>query len=303
MRRQWFYDSGYRVWRKRVMPDVRIKQTDRTFKKRASARRRYSRQSQRPVWRGSFLYWRKRLDVFIVLFGQSKKFARIGFDLGNPLYVGKRTIKHSKCEKNASDGRIRGAAGCASWFECDLPKTLSDKRKHLLLSVACLYFVLSRTRQFPGPFFCSRKRAWQIKKLFYNNMAPPIAYRYHQSKVLKALLYIGRILTLRKPFKPGQFETLTTMKQLNKPKTVLRKFVRYRNELLENVCLAIQEVPALLKPLKRAIRYSSRTGHILAFVHIDFNDINNGNYWNQKLSFPEKLFGNNRWPFWFRRFP
>ena len=36
------------------------------------------------------------------------------------------------------------------------------------------------------------------------------------------------------------------MKQLNKPKTVLRKFVRYRNELLENVCLAIQEVPALL---------------------------------------------------------
>jgi len=109
-------------------------------------------------------------------------------------------------------------------------------------------------------------------------MAPPIAYRYHQSKVLKALLYIGRILTLRKPFKPGQFETLTTMKQLNKPKTVLRKFVRYRNELLENVCLAIQEVPALLKPLKRAIRYSSRTGHILAFVQIDFNDINNGNY-------------------------
>ena len=87
-----------------------------------------------------------------------------------------------------------------------------------------------------------------------------------------------RIMTLRKPFKPGQFETLTTMKQLTRPKTFLRKFVKYRNELLENVCLAIQEVPDLLKPLKRAIRYSSRTGNIPAFIHIDFNDINNGVY-------------------------
>ena len=128
------------------------------------------------------------------------------------------------------------------------------------------------------PYFVAGNEPAQIKNLFYNNMAPPIAYKYHQSKTLKFLLNVMRIMTLRKPFKPGQFETLTTMKQLTRPKTFLRKFVKYRNELLENVCLAIQEVPDLLKPLKRAIRYSSRTGNIPAFIHIDFNDINNGVY-------------------------
>lgn len=128
------------------------------------------------------------------------------------------------------------------------------------------------------PYFIAGNEPAQIKNLYFNNMAPPIAYRYHQSKWLKSLLNLTRVIILRKPFKAGQFEALTTMKQLTRSKTSLRKFVRYHNELLENVCLAIQEVPSILDPLKRSIRYSSRTGHIPAFVHIDFNDVNQGVY-------------------------
>ena len=47
----------------------------------------------------------------------------------------------------------------------------------------------------------------------------------------------------------------------------------YKNDLISNVCEAIKEVPSILKPLKRAIKRSSWSGNIPAFIQVDLNDI------------------------------
>lgn len=52
----------------------------------------------------------------------------------------------------------------------------------------------------------------------------------------------------------------------------------YPNELLSNVTEALHSVPELFPPLKRAIRSSSRSGRIPAFVHLDFNALCGGRY-------------------------
>ena len=52
----------------------------------------------------------------------------------------------------------------------------------------------------------------------------------------------------------------------------------YSNTLVANICTAIREVPHISDALKRAIRTSSRTGNIPAFVQIDLDEICGGVY-------------------------
>lgn len=68
------------------------------------------------------------------------------------------------------------------------------------------------------------------------------------------------------------------MKQLAKGDSLIKKLSGYSDELVSNIVTAISEVPQLLKPLKRSIRCSSRTGNIPAFVHLDFDEISGGSY-------------------------
>lgn len=132
------------------------------------------------------------------------------------------------------------------------------------------------------PYFVAGNEPAQILGLYFNHMAPKIAYSFSENKVLCALLNtllnIGRILTLRPPLKKGQFHTLVTMKQLAYGDSKLKRATGYSNQLVSNVCEAIQEVPEMLKPLKRAIRISSRTGNIPAFVQVDLDEISGGVY-------------------------
>lgn len=128
------------------------------------------------------------------------------------------------------------------------------------------------------PYFVAGNEPAQMLGLYFNHMAPAIAYRFPESKGLNALVSIGRILTLRPPLKKGQFHTLTTMKQLAYGDNKLKKMAGYSNELVSNVCTAIREVPHIADALKRAIRSSSRTGNIPAFVQIDLDEICDGVY-------------------------
>ncbi|MDE6275948.1 MAG: hypothetical protein K2M75_05350, partial [Clostridia bacterium] len=57
----------------------------------------------------------------------------------------------------------------------------------------------------------------------------------------------------------------------------------YGNPLVSNVVDAIHQVPSIVKPLKRAIRSSSWSGNIPAFVQVDFNDICGGRYDWEKI--------------------
>ena len=128
------------------------------------------------------------------------------------------------------------------------------------------------------PYFVSGNEPAQMLGLYFNRMAPAIAYRFPESKGLNALVNLGRILTLRPPLKQGQFHTLATMKQLAYGDSKLKNMAGYSNELVSNVCTAIREVPHIADALKRAIRSSSRTGNIPAFVHLDLNEICGGVY-------------------------
>ena len=128
------------------------------------------------------------------------------------------------------------------------------------------------------PYFVAGNEPAQMLGLYFNHMAPALAYRFPESKWLNALVNLGRIFTLRPPLKRGQFHTLATMKQLAYGDSRLKNMAGYANELVSNVCEAIREVPHIADALKRAIRASSRTGHIPAFVQVDLNEICGGVY-------------------------
>lgn len=128
------------------------------------------------------------------------------------------------------------------------------------------------------PLFMVGNEPAQMLGLYYNSMAPKTAYTFWQNRFLQTLVNIGRVLTLHPPLKTGQFHTLAVMKQLAKGDNLIKKLSGYSDELVSNIMTAINEVPQLLKPLKRSIRQSSRTGNIPAFVHLDFDEISGGSY-------------------------
>jgi len=133
------------------------------------------------------------------------------------------------------------------------------------------------------PYFVAGNEPAQILGLYFNHMAPKIAYTFPQNKVLNLFLNIGRILTLHPPLKKGQFHTLATMKQLAYGDSKIKNMSGYSNQLVYNVCEAIKEVPNILNPLRRAIRSSSWTGNIPAFVQVDFDEICDGVYQWRKI--------------------
>lgn len=128
------------------------------------------------------------------------------------------------------------------------------------------------------PYFVVGNEPAQMLGLYFNHMAPEIAYTFPQNKALNALVNIGRVLTLHPPLKKGQFHTLATMKQLAYGDSRIKNLTGYSNQLVHNICEAIKEVPNILNPLKSAIRTSSWLGNIPAFVQMDFDEICGGVY-------------------------
>lgn len=128
------------------------------------------------------------------------------------------------------------------------------------------------------PYFLAGNEPAQMSGLYFNGMAPSIAYKFPDDKFLNFAVNVGRILTFHPPLKRGQFHTLTTMKQLAYGTKKIVKLFGYENELVENVTKAVRSVPSILKPLKKSIKSSSLTGNIPAFVHLDFDKISEGKY-------------------------
>ncbi len=128
------------------------------------------------------------------------------------------------------------------------------------------------------PYFAAGNEPAQMLGLYYNHIAPPVAYKFTSSRFLTFLFNTSRVLTFRPPLKQGQFQTLMTMKQLAHGDSIVKKLTGYESELVTNITTAIHEVPQLLLPLKQSIRRSSRTGKVPAFVHFDFDEICGGSY-------------------------
>lgn len=132
------------------------------------------------------------------------------------------------------------------------------------------------------PYFAAGNEPVQMLGLYYNHMAPKLAYSFAGNRWLTFLTNAGRVLTLHPPLRQGQFQTLMTMKQLAYGDHPIKKLSGYQNELVSNVVEAIHAVPELLPPLKKSIRRSSWTGNVPAFVHLDFDKICDGRYdWNE----------------------
>lgn len=135
------------------------------------------------------------------------------------------------------------------------------------------------------PYFVTGNEPVQMLGLYYNHMAPPIAYSFANNRLLTFLMNVGRVLTLHPPLKQGQFQTLMTMKQLAYGENLIQRFGGYHNELVSNIVEAIHTVPELLPPFRKAIRQSSRTGNVPAFIHFDLDKLNGGKYdWNRVKS-------------------
>ncbi|MDD4001025.1 MAG: hypothetical protein PHX62_09085, partial [Bacilli bacterium] len=131
------------------------------------------------------------------------------------------------------------------------------------------------------PYFVVGNEPVQMLGLYYNHMAPKIAYTFPNNKFLNVLINIGRLLTLKTPLKKGQIHTLLTMRQLAYGDNFIKRLSSYKNELVSNVVTSIKEVESIVKPLKKSIRRSSWSGNIPRFTHVDLNDISGGVYdWN-----------------------
>jgi hypothetical protein len=128
------------------------------------------------------------------------------------------------------------------------------------------------------PYFVAGNEPVQMLGLYYNHMAPKIAYSFSNNKFLNFMINIGRVITLKPPYKNGQMHSLATMKQLAYGDGFLKKISGYKNELLSSIVESIHEVKLIVKPLRKSIRRSSWSGNIPRFVHIDLNDVTGGNY-------------------------
>ena len=132
------------------------------------------------------------------------------------------------------------------------------------------------------PYFVAGNEPVQMLGLYYNHIAPKLAYSFANGGSMTLLMNIGRILTLHPPLKQGQFQTLMTMKQLAYGDHPVKKLSNYNNELVSNIVESIHSVPEFLPPLKRSIRWSSMTGKIPAFIHLDLDKICGEKYdWNK----------------------
>lgn len=128
------------------------------------------------------------------------------------------------------------------------------------------------------PYFVAGNEPVQMLGLYYNHMAPKMAYKISQTGLLTFIFNVGRIFTLHPPLKKGQVHTLLTMKQLAYGEKPIQRMAGYSNPLVLNAVKAIHEVPDILRPLKRSIRSSSWSGNIPAFVHIDLDEACGGKY-------------------------
>ena len=93
------------------------------------------------------------------------------------------------------------------------------------------------------PYFVAGNEPAQLLGLYFNHMAPQIAYTFPKNKFLNFFLNCGRILTLHPPLRKGQFHTLATMKQLAYRDSKIKNLAGYSNQLVYNICESIKEVP------------------------------------------------------------
>ena len=129
------------------------------------------------------------------------------------------------------------------------------------------------------PYLVLGNEPVQMKNLWFQHIAPLSAFDERAHRALTILLNILRVLTLRKPLRRGQAETLFAMRALAYGEPLVKRLSGFVNPLQDDAMRAMREIPGLQTPFRRAIRRSSWTGRIPAMVHIDMDDAAQGYDW------------------------
>ncbi|MDP3130095.1 MAG: hypothetical protein Q8N15_02050 [Bacillota bacterium] len=129
------------------------------------------------------------------------------------------------------------------------------------------------------PYLVLGNEPVQMKNLWFQHIAPLSAYDERAHRALSVAINILRVLTLRKPLRRGQAETLFAMRALAYGEPKLKRWSGYVNPLQDDAMTSMRMIPGLLKPFRRAIRRSAWTGRIPAMVHIDMDDAAEGYDW------------------------
>lgn len=128
------------------------------------------------------------------------------------------------------------------------------------------------------PYIVLGNEPSQIKNLYFNNIAPAIAFKYHYSKTISGLLKLYRLLTFKKPVTIAQYSYLMVIKQLiNGDNFIKRKFSN-KFQSLNNINIALDEMKGLKPMLRHAVHMADRSGSFSALVQFDFNAICGGSY-------------------------
>ena len=144
-------------------------------------------------------------------------------------------------------------------------------------SVAYVLF-FQRLVDWEVPFLILGNEPAQCRNLIYNGMAPPIAFRPSVQRLARWGVNLGRLLTLRRPFRAGQMELFFTVRQLAFGPAGIVKAIGWRNELVENTAASLAMAPDFLAPFQAAVRQAGRSGKLPALVHVDLDDAAGGLY-------------------------
>ena len=144
-------------------------------------------------------------------------------------------------------------------------------------SVAYVLF-FQRLVDWEVPFLILGNEPAQCRNLIYNGMAPPITFRPGIQRLARWGVNLGRLLTLRRPFKAGQMELFFTVRQLAFGPAGIVKAIGWRNELVENTAASLAMAPDFLAPFQTAVRQAERSGTLPGLVHVDLDDAAGGRY-------------------------
>lgn len=144
-------------------------------------------------------------------------------------------------------------------------------------SVAYVLF-FSRLAEWGVPYLVLGNEPAQCKNLIYNGMAPAFYFKPWVQQAARLGYNLGRVLTLRRPFRRGGMELYQTVRQLAFGRSPVTRLLRYKNELVENTCAALAQAPEFLAPFRAAVRRAGRTGRLPSLVHIDFDAAAGGVY-------------------------
>ena len=134
------------------------------------------------------------------------------------------------------------------------------------------------------PYIVSGVEDVQHKNMILNGFIPLNIYKASNSKLLHTLINVLRIITFKPPYKKGQLETLTYLKQLayknNFTNNLAKKIFNYQNEMVEYLSTIFNTVPEILNPLVDTLKKIKRSKNIPALVNINLNSISPGGIYN-----------------------